>query len=36
MLNMFSEITPVYTENYAKHINKNADLLTVYVGGTYM
>jgi hypothetical protein len=34
-LTLFKEIIAVYTENRTKHINKNAELLTVRGEGTY-
>jgi hypothetical protein len=33
---LFKEIIHIYTENHMKHINKNADLLIVKAGGTYI
>jgi hypothetical protein len=33
---LFKKIIPVYSEKHMKNINKNADLLTVKAGGTYI
>jgi hypothetical protein len=35
LLKLFKEIIAVDSENHAKHMNKNADLLIVKAGGIY-